>query len=94
MAFARTAASQLRHGWLHAIGAPDYQAYLAHHAQRHPGTSSSSGGTIGAVPLLLLGSRDERSRREIIAETDCKLHDALKALRPKIRQQPRKYALN
>jgi uncharacterized short protein YbdD (DUF466 family) len=38
MAFARTAASQLRHGWLHAIGAPDYQAYLAHHAQRHPGT--------------------------------------------------------
>lgn len=38
VAFARIATSQLRHGWLHAIGAPDYQAYLAHHAQCHPGT--------------------------------------------------------
>jgi uncharacterized short protein YbdD (DUF466 family) len=37
VACARTAASQLRHGWLRAIGAPDYQAYLAHQAQRHPG---------------------------------------------------------
>jgi uncharacterized short protein YbdD (DUF466 family) len=35
---ARTAASQLRQGWLRAIGAPDYQAYLAHHAAGHPGT--------------------------------------------------------
>ena len=31
----RTAASQLRGGWLRAIGAPDYRAYLAHHARRH-----------------------------------------------------------
>jgi uncharacterized short protein YbdD (DUF466 family) len=35
---ARTAASQLRQGWLRAIGAPDYRAYLAHHAAGHPGT--------------------------------------------------------
>ena len=35
---ARTAASQFRHGWLRAIGAPDYRAYLAHHAKRHPDT--------------------------------------------------------
>jgi uncharacterized short protein YbdD (DUF466 family) len=33
---ARTAASRLREGWLRAIGAPDYRAYLAHHAMRHP----------------------------------------------------------
>ena len=32
----------LRHGWLRAIGAPDYQAYLAHHAQRHSGTGPMS----------------------------------------------------
>jgi uncharacterized short protein YbdD (DUF466 family) len=35
---ARLAASQLRQGWLRAIGAPDYRAYLAHHAIRHPDT--------------------------------------------------------
>jgi uncharacterized short protein YbdD (DUF466 family) len=33
-----SAASRLRHGWLRAIGAPDYEDYLAHHRQRHPGT--------------------------------------------------------
>ncbi|WP_071915810.1 YbdD/YjiX family protein [Bradyrhizobium barranii] len=26
-------------GWLRAIGAPDYKAYLIHHARRHPGTA-------------------------------------------------------
>jgi len=36
---ARAAASQVRQGWLRAIGAPDYRAYLAHHAARHPGTT-------------------------------------------------------
>ena len=35
---ARDAATQLRQGWLRAIGAPDYKAYLIHHAARHPGT--------------------------------------------------------
>ncbi len=39
---ARTAASQLRQGWLRAIGAPDYRAYLAHHAARHPGAPPMS----------------------------------------------------
>ena len=33
---------QLRQGWLRAIGAPDYRAYLAHHAARHPGTAPMS----------------------------------------------------
>jgi uncharacterized short protein YbdD (DUF466 family) len=32
------AAAQMRRGWLRTIGAPDYRAYLAHHAQRHPDT--------------------------------------------------------
>ena len=34
---ARDTAASLRHGWLRAIGAPDYRAYLAHHAATHPG---------------------------------------------------------
>ena len=38
LACARDAATQLRQGWLRAIGAPDYKAYLIHHAARHPGT--------------------------------------------------------
>jgi len=38
----RSMADQLRHGWLRVIGAPDYQAYLAHHAERHPGTPPMS----------------------------------------------------
>ena len=38
-ACARDAATQLRQGWLKAIGAPDYKAYLIHHAARHPGTA-------------------------------------------------------
>jgi uncharacterized short protein YbdD (DUF466 family) len=42
VACARAAASGLRHGWLQAIGAPDYQAYLAHHGQRHSGTAPMS----------------------------------------------------
>jgi uncharacterized short protein YbdD (DUF466 family) len=36
VACARTAAAQVRAGWLRAIGAPDYRAYLAHQAARHP----------------------------------------------------------
>ena len=39
LACARDAATQLRQGWLRAIGAPDYKAYLIHHAARHPGTA-------------------------------------------------------
>lgn len=39
---ARMAAAELRHGFLRAIGAPDYRAYLAHHAARHPGTAPMS----------------------------------------------------
>ena len=38
-ACARDAVTQLRQGWLKAIGAPDYKAYLIHHAARHPGTA-------------------------------------------------------
>ena len=38
-ACARNAASQLRQGLLRMIGAPDYEAYLIHHAARHPGTA-------------------------------------------------------
>jgi uncharacterized short protein YbdD (DUF466 family) len=37
LACARDAAAQLRQGWLRVIGAPDYKAYLIHHAARHPG---------------------------------------------------------
>jgi uncharacterized short protein YbdD (DUF466 family) len=37
IACTQRAAAQFRHGWLRAIGAPDYRAYLAHHAKRHPG---------------------------------------------------------
>jgi uncharacterized short protein YbdD (DUF466 family) len=42
VACARAAASQLRQGWLRAIGAPDYRAYLSHQAARHPGTAPLS----------------------------------------------------
>jgi uncharacterized short protein YbdD (DUF466 family) len=35
----RDAATQLRQAWLRIIGAPDYKAYLIHHAARHPGTA-------------------------------------------------------
>jgi uncharacterized short protein YbdD (DUF466 family) len=35
-------AAQFRQGWLRAIGAPDYRAYLAHLARRHPGTPPMS----------------------------------------------------
>jgi uncharacterized short protein YbdD (DUF466 family) len=38
-ACARDAATQLRKGWLRVIGAPDYKAYLIHHAALHPGTA-------------------------------------------------------
>ena len=38
-ACARDTATQLRHGWLRVIGAPDYRAYLIHHAARHPGVA-------------------------------------------------------
>jgi len=36
------AAARLRQGWLKAIGAPDYRAYLAHLARRHPGATPMS----------------------------------------------------
>lgn len=35
VACARSAASQIRVGWLRILGAPDYRAYLAHHAANH-----------------------------------------------------------
>ena len=38
-ACARDTAAQLRQGWLRVIGAPDYKAYMIHHAARHPGTA-------------------------------------------------------
>ena len=38
LARARDVVTQLRQGWLRVIGAPDYKAYLIHHATRHPGT--------------------------------------------------------
>jgi uncharacterized short protein YbdD (DUF466 family) len=38
VACARSAASQIRGGWLRVLGAPDYQAYLAHHAANHAGS--------------------------------------------------------
>ena len=38
VACARSAASQIRGGWLRILGAPDYRAYLAHHAANHPGS--------------------------------------------------------
>ncbi len=37
VACARSAASQIRGGWLRILGAPDYRAYLAHHAATHAG---------------------------------------------------------
>jgi uncharacterized short protein YbdD (DUF466 family) len=42
LACARTAAGELRRGWRAAIGAPDYQAYLAYHRARHPGAAPMS----------------------------------------------------
>ena len=41
-ACARDAATQLRQGWLRAIGAPDYKAYLIHHSARHSGKAPIS----------------------------------------------------
>jgi uncharacterized short protein YbdD (DUF466 family) len=38
LACARSAASQVRGGWLRILGAPDYRAYLAHHAANHAGS--------------------------------------------------------
>ena len=38
VACARSAASQIRGGWLRILGAPDYRAYLAHHAANHAGS--------------------------------------------------------
>ncbi|MFL4982628.1 MAG: CstA-like transporter-associated (seleno)protein [Xanthobacteraceae bacterium] len=32
----------MRRGWRAAIGAPDYQAYLAYHRARHPGAAPMS----------------------------------------------------
>jgi uncharacterized short protein YbdD (DUF466 family) len=33
----RDGAHALREGWLQVCGIPDYERYLAHHAERHPG---------------------------------------------------------
>jgi uncharacterized short protein YbdD (DUF466 family) len=38
VACVRSAASQIRGGWLRILGAPDYRAYLAHHTANHAGT--------------------------------------------------------
>jgi uncharacterized short protein YbdD (DUF466 family) len=38
VACARSAALQIRGGWLRILGAPDYRAYLAHHAANHSGS--------------------------------------------------------
>jgi uncharacterized short protein YbdD (DUF466 family) len=38
VACARSAASQIRGGCLQILGAPDYRAYLAHHAANHAGS--------------------------------------------------------
>jgi uncharacterized short protein YbdD (DUF466 family) len=38
VACARSAASQIRGGWLRILGAPDYRAYLVHHAANHAGS--------------------------------------------------------
>ena len=42
VACARAAAAQIRGGWLRILGAPDYRAYLAHHAANHADTSPLS----------------------------------------------------
>jgi uncharacterized short protein YbdD (DUF466 family) len=42
LAGVRAAAARWRRAWLQAIGAPDYRAYLADHAQRHPGAPPMS----------------------------------------------------
>jgi uncharacterized short protein YbdD (DUF466 family) len=39
---ARETGAKLRAGWLRAIGAPDYRAYLAHHTVRHPAIAPMS----------------------------------------------------
>ena len=41
VACARSAASQIRGGWLRIFGAPDYRAYLLHHAANHAGSDSA-----------------------------------------------------
>ena len=38
VACARAVAAQIRGGWLQILGAPDYRAYLAHHAANHDGS--------------------------------------------------------
>ena len=42
VACARAAAAQIRGGWLRILGAPDYRAYLAHHAASHADTAPLS----------------------------------------------------
>ena len=42
VACARAAAAQIRGGWLRMLGAPDYRAYLAHHAASHADTAPLS----------------------------------------------------
>jgi uncharacterized short protein YbdD (DUF466 family) len=38
VACARSTMVQIRGGWLRMLGAPDYRAYLAHHAANHSGS--------------------------------------------------------
>jgi uncharacterized short protein YbdD (DUF466 family) len=42
VACARATAAHIRGGWLRILGAPDYRAYLAHHAANHADTSPLS----------------------------------------------------
>ena len=37
VACVRSTLAQIRGGWLRMLGAPDYRAYLAHHAANHSG---------------------------------------------------------
>ena len=38
----RSGVHALREGWLQVCGIPDYERYLAHHAERHPGEPALS----------------------------------------------------
>jgi len=51
VACARAAAAQIRGGWLRMLGAPDYRAYLAHHAASHADTAPLSEREFVAVSI-------------------------------------------
>jgi uncharacterized short protein YbdD (DUF466 family) len=59
VACARSAAAQIRHGWLRMLGAPDYRAYLVHHAANHTNTVPLSEREFVAVYIeRRYGARD------------------------------------